>query len=998
MVKIRSSESLNLVLREWGKGGVFPYVVILFTALLVWWVPNFLGGGFIYVGDTPFPLTDIAIDRNIDSLYYIWSTTSGTGQLNLYGGSISYYLFIFILDALGLPLWVINRIIFVLPTAIWGWATYYLAKTLIKGEYSRVASTIAAVFIVLSPGYVPAFQNPQLGFGLAGIPLLLAALLRGIRSSNELNETIFYAFLASLATLLVAQSSPILIVLSFGTILLYMPLHIILTRSRLHKPELRFLLITLAIVVLMNFYWFLPFVMLFQQYDVLAIAHGLPGVITDIRSIYSLSPDASLLHVSRLILDQPNGLGYYFRESPTIVILSLALPAYVYLSLVVRRSGETLALAGTAIIITLFSTGTHYEWFAGVYEWLWNNLFLFRVLNSNFHYLSVLSIFYAVLIGITTQTLMSKVELRKLLPNINFPVKRLPVLRNLALVVVMAIIIANGGMSLALLGPSNTVNYARIKNPMVIPSSYDDLLSYLKDSNSHGFRLLVLPFQGYLTYKWFPGPDLSAGGVSINYSPLPVVGVGGGPPADPRFMEAVKSLDEGDVVYASKLLATLSVKYVLVSKDLSTNGFPGESTKGPEELARYFKILNRYPDLFVPILNTPEYSLYELSRSPVPMIFTSESSGLLVDMPDFDGRSAYIVVNASSSLTFTDSGSIFAWIYPEAAVQKTGSVDRAIAGFGSSGAWKLFISGNDHVLSASSFNRRVVYSNYSFMGNRWYFVGLVFSKSEITLYVDGKIVSREALFSASSPKELPLYIGHDGVASFFNGSITNVQIYRTALDEDQVLSLYHRGLDGSVILEADMVGWWPLKGVQRRTPDFSTHNNTGVMEGNMDVEKFLIIPSDGLESPYVTPTSDSRVQSEYVMRTIFTRPFVVFLNADYDRNWLVHANGKPLSLIRSVDGYASAWYSDNVGDVTIKLEYQPQSVVLPAFIASTLTALMVVLLMLGLNTALQESYLVVVRKYKQTGPRKDKSLTRQSRISGQEVRRPDGGIAEDADR
>jgi hypothetical protein len=64
-----------------------------------------------------------------------------------------------------------------------------------------------------------------------------------------------------------------------------------------------------------------------------------------------------------------------------------------------------------------------------------------------------------------------------------------------------------------------------------------------------------------------------------------------------------------------------------------------------------------------------------------------------------------------------------------------------------------------------------------------------------------------------------------GGAEWFNGMISNVQVYNSTLSSNDILALYDEGVGGAPISLPSLVGWWPLNG---DTKDYSGNNNTEV--------------------------------------------------------------------------------------------------------------------------------------------------------------------------
>ncbi len=65
----------------------------------------------------------------------------------------------------------------------------------------------------------------------------------------------------------------------------------------------------------------------------------------------------------------------------------------------------------------------------------------------------------------------------------------------------------------------------------------------------------------------------------------------------------------------------------------------------------------------------------------------------------------------------------------------------------------------------------------------------------------------------------------NGQSYYFQGSLSNVQIYNASLTADQVQYLYKEGIGGAPIYLQRLVGWWPING---DTIDYSGNNNNGM--------------------------------------------------------------------------------------------------------------------------------------------------------------------------
>ncbi len=65
---------------------------------------------------------------------------------------------------------------------------------------------------------------------------------------------------------------------------------------------------------------------------------------------------------------------------------------------------------------------------------------------------------------------------------------------------------------------------------------------------------------------------------------------------------------------------------------------------------------------------------------------------------------------------------------------------------------------------------------------------------------------------------------------YFNGSISNVQIYNTSLSSNEIQYLYSEGIGGAPLKLQNLVGWWPLNG---NANDYSGNDGNGATSGGV---------------------------------------------------------------------------------------------------------------------------------------------------------------------
>lgn len=114
--------------------------------------------------------------------------------------------------------------------------------------------------------------------------------------------------------------------------------------------------------------------------------------------------------------------------------------------------------------------------------------------------------------------------------------------------------------------------------------------------------------------------------------------------------------------------------------------------------------------------------------------------------------------------------------------------------------------------------------------NQWYFVtGVWFvGTTYAAIYVNGKFIGNCAgatnPYSGTSQPEIASGPDVNGYNTAFQGYISNVQIYDSALSANDISALYQEGIGGPPINLQSIMGWWPLNG---NSNDYSGYGNDG---------------------------------------------------------------------------------------------------------------------------------------------------------------------------
>ena len=196
----------------------------------------------------------------------------------------------------------------------------------------------------------------------------------------------------------------------------------------------------------------------------------------------------------------------------------------------------------------------------------------------------------------------------------------------------------------------------------------------------------------------------------------------------------------------------------------------------------------------------------------------------------FNGGSSYVDAGNGASLSPTNAITISAWV--KISTASTTNNER-IVGKDRSVAYTLTMETSAGI-SAFMFAANVggvaqspSWSSSTIPLNQWTHVVATFNGVVANYYMNGAAAGSESFSPTGSIGTTTehLYIGYDpGGPYWFNGLISNVQIYNTSLDASEVQSLYAEGIGGAPQVLNNLVGWWPLNG---NATDYSGNGNQG---------------------------------------------------------------------------------------------------------------------------------------------------------------------------
>jgi hypothetical protein len=214
-------------------------------------------------------------------------------------------------------------------------------------------------------------------------------------------------------------------------------------------------------------------------------------------------------------------------------------------------------------------------------------------------------------------------------------------------------------------------------------------------------------------------------------------------------------------------------------------------------------------------IDTPPASTLPLAKS---VTLTSIAN---TKVANFNGASSYINIPFSAIIDSGSQYTVSAWI------QTTSSSTQLIYSASATGTlgYQIYVKGGDLYIQAGGGND---YPSTKIVNDgKWHnVVGVWYASGAYYLYADGVQVLSGSV-GGSIADTAASQIGEQNEAGtnlYFNGQISNVQLYSTTLTPSQIWQLYQEGIGGTPILPASTVGWWPLNG---NSNDYSGNNNNG---------------------------------------------------------------------------------------------------------------------------------------------------------------------------
>jgi hypothetical protein len=923
------------------------YLIIGIIALLAG-IVSFIGPGFFTPntyynwGDTCFPLDPL---KNLQITYSSWSPIPVMGLNNVIVATSLFTSLVYALWLIKIPLWIINRLWFVIPTALLGYFTFYLYESIMGKRKLLAGGIISVLFIIFIPNLL---GNPNLVLSLAAFPFFFGSLIRGLTYPRK---QLRYALYIGLSMAMLMLSPRFLFMCSF-MFLCWLPLYLIFYGRGSVRTSLRFLVMIGVITVLLNAFWIIPFSFYYTHTKdfVAQSMENCPELFTQrVQLLFNYKGCGALHWIMRLLVSLPIVNIYPYFNIPLISFITYFIPVYVYFSVLLVRKKHVFLMGCLALISTFLATTIKYPLIAQLYLFLYNHFPGFVIMNNPLYWTYCIAIFYAVLFGVTSQVLMERLHSQR--SRIVF----------IGVILIIILFVYGEPVTIGKIPPQENVwgtnAYPNHQPPMRVPDAYFTLKDFLSQHSNEGYRILNLPWnhEGYVAYSWwhaYSTPEL------LNFiSPLEVLGTFRFPERGLQ-QDILISLNEGEMPTAIDLLSDMNVKYILVHKDY----YAINRVFYPRPDAQVYLDKFNNNQLLKRIMANDFFVLYEITKDVLPVVYAKDIPGSfssakkpMIIFPLRFHEPTHVLINHSLSLEFKDSFSIAAWIYPLGQPHM-----QCILSKGSLTAEKdswlyLSLDGQGDLRVALNTDAGPVgVQTGGIKYNAWNFVSVSFDMANryIALVVnqgEERKISFPDGFTLTGSPWIVGGVDNNGLELFFNGYIYSLQMYDYALNAKQRVGLLKKGLS-EVFPGEGVRGWWFFKNsYEGYVYDSSGNNNRGYLKGPVEWEGVAINKDLIYE---VKSGGERRLNfkktflTHYVVDTINQEPFVLRLNERFSPWWECFVNGRLIEKHTRTPLGTNEWHIQQQGLLHIELRYKVQRFVIIGTCVSILSFAVLLALLL----------------------------------------------------
>ena len=186
---------------HWSRSLGTGLLISIISALIFWITPNYL------VPDTFFNPADAVFPYNPERAFFdrLWAWNpagnSGFGNIELYNpaNSVLYVGLFYLLDQMGIALWVLNRIYFFLPSVVAAFSIFYLMHTLKVGS-NKTLRFVGVMFFLTC--YPMMFLDPILILAVGGMVMACTAVIKAIHRLQMVDVVILAGAFLLLSSML----------------------------------------------------------------------------------------------------------------------------------------------------------------------------------------------------------------------------------------------------------------------------------------------------------------------------------------------------------------------------------------------------------------------------------------------------------------------------------------------------------------------------------------------------------------------------------------------------------------------------------------------------------------------------------------------------------------------------------------------------------------------------------------------------------------------------
>ena len=220
---------------------------------------------------------------------------------------------------------------------------------------------------------------------------------------------------------------------------------------------------------------------------------------------------------------------------------------------------------------------------------------------------------------------------------------------------------------------------------------------------------------------------------------------------------------------------------------------------------------------------------------------------------DFDSASSdYLQVPNSTDFDFgTGDFTWSLWVNYETHVNYAGLLVTGTSN--SEYRLKFQLSGQILFMQNADGDSQVANLGTNITGTGWHHLCLVRNSGTITTYLDGSAVDTNSRAGNVNSNGNDLEIGRNGGA-YFNGKLSNVAIYKTALTSSQVSTLFNFGTPETAI-SFSPTAWWKLDNTTTGIQDSSGNGNNGTNNGTAQLNSSVaFVPSWKIPTALTIPS------------------------------------------------------------------------------------------------------------------------------------------------